>query len=811
MMPLRVSWLSILLWMGCVIPTALAQPDPVVTPPPAAEAETPLPKLLDVPLPEADELLRGKPTDWIVLLNKDVLFVEPVTPRPGTLEQLKREFEELQRTPVTKIPLEEKLQKLAELQRIQVTLLNDPNDPEYTLETRFIGEIIYFEDQVLRRIQKLYQAGDLNKAYELLMFLDRRHRGWPGSHEAYLQFLYLETVKLTDEGQFESALLSIERLHALQSDYPELSRQLGRIADGLISAGIEAGDFRRARHFLGRVQRLQADHERVVQWTGTLTTLSQQALQSARNSRNSGDHRAAALSADHAALIWPALPGLKEEHRQFVDRYQILRVGVIADAAKSGSYPFPSLSEDRQRRLCELLLFEEDRIHDGRVRYRSRWIEAWEPRDLGRDIHFRLQPRRANWESRPVVTAGEIADLITQRLGSNPLQADARWQRDVVAVSANSPLEWNLKLSHIPLRIESRLRIPIPLTSTAAARSRDITLDASDTTLNSRFVPGEGSPNLAMFRRTRPQPVGSEIWHVAEVNEHSYPDWPRVLQALLRGEIDFIPAAEWGDVAGLSQDQRFFVHRSQLPRTDLIQIHPDSVLTTSASLRRALLHALDRQTILQSVILKDASLEYGRLVTGPFASKLSAYDAQLRQPETDAIRAASLVATVRRQWNGPIPVLKLAVPGDVVTRRVVPELIAAWKRVGITVEVIPPDSDAPWDLAYRTLQLADPTEDLWSLLHPAGRTEWKSLAIYPHWLRERLWELEQTVDWPTAESLMRQIQAEFLQEVRWLPLWEVDQFTIIRKRMTGLRTEPLHPYQDIERWTLQSWYPTEVP
>lgn len=811
MIPHRIRGFMVLLWLSCSTPAVLAQPDPPATPPPAAEVEVPLPKLQDVPLPEADELLRGKPTDWIVLLNKDVIFVEPVTPRPGTLELLKKEFDELQRTPVTKIPLEEKLQRLAELQRIQVTLLSDPNDPEYTIETRFIGEIIFFEDQILRRIQKLYQAGNLEKAYELLMFLDRRHRGWPGAHEAYLQFLFLETVKLADEGKFEAALLSIERLHALQADYPELSRQLGRIADGLISAGIDDGDFRRARHFLGRVQRLQPDHEQVAHWTGTLTALSQQALQSARNSRNAGDHRSAALSADHAALIWPTLSGLKEEHRQFIDRYQILKVGVLADAAKSGSYPFSSLAEDRQHRLCELLLFEEDRIHDGRVRYRSRWIEAWEPRDLGRDIYFRLQPRRANWESRPVVTAGEIADLITERLGSNPLQADARWQRDVVAVSANSPLEWNLKLSHIPLRIESRLRIPIPLTAASAARSRDITLEIPETTLNSRFVPDEGTPNVAIFRRTRPQPVGSEIWHIAEVDEHSYPNWPRLLQGLLRGEIDFIPTAEWVDLAGLSHDQRFFVHRAQLPRTDLLQIHPDSVLTSSASLRRALLHALNRQAILQEVILKDASPEYGRLVTGPFASKLSAYDAQLRQPENDPIRAASLVATVRRQWNGPIPTLKLAIPGDAVTKRVVPELIAAWKRVGIPVEVIPPESDAPWDLAYRTLQLADPTEDVWSLLHPAGRTEWKSLAIYPHWLRERLWELEQTVDWPTAESLMRQIQAEFLQEVRWLPLWEVDQFTVIRKRMTGLRTEPLHSYQDIERWTLQSWYPTGVP
>lgn len=807
-------WL-LALWV--LTPSAWSQPatpavpaDPA-TPPTAPAEEAKLPQLKDVPLPTAEELLRGRPTDWIVLLNQDVLFVEPVHPRPDTVAKLKQQYEELQKVPITQIPLEEKLRKLAELQRLQVTLQTEEDDPEFVLELRFIFEIIYFETQILRRITKLLDANELIPAYELLMFLDRRHRGWPGFDELYQRFLFLEAHQLLAEGNAERALISAEQLFALKSDYPDLSRLLGRIVDALIDACVESEDFRQARHFLARLRRLQSDHFIVGKWTTTLSDRTRSTLAEANAAESRGDFRTAAIAADQAARIWPDLPELRETHRRHTARYQILKVGVVREVSPAQSYPFASLASQRTSRLCAHRLFEEERIEDGRVRYSSRYIEAWDPRDLGREVHFRLQNRRAPWESRPVLSSGQILETLAARRQPQQPAFDARWQREMTSLQSSSPAEWTLSLSRIPVRLESRLRVPVSMSPGSIEWSRDLAPEASQHPDCTRFFPAASQADATWYRRTRPQLPGPEGWYVAEIEEREFPSWDRLLQALMRGEIDYAPCVEWVDVAALSADQRFLVTTSALPRTDMLQIHPDSTLTTNASLRRALLYAIDRRQLLAQQVLQGAQPTAGRLVTGPFATTLTAYDAQLRQPDYDPFRAAALVATVRRQFQGELPVLRLSAPGDAVTARVIPELIAAWKRVGLTVEWQRADDGAPWDLAYRTLRLFEPADDLWSLLRPDGRTDWQDLSIYPHWLRERLWELEQTIDWSTAQRLLREIQREFLTEVRWLPLWEVDEFAVTRRRVTGISTRPIHPYQAVERWTVQPWYPTETP
>ena len=45
----------------------------------------------------------------------------------------------------------------------------------------------------------------------------------------------------------------------------------------------------------------------------------------------------------------------------------------------------------------------------------------------------------------------------------------------------------------------------------------------------------------------------------------------------------------------------------------------------------------------------------------------------------------------------------------------------------------------------------------------------------------------------------------------WIPLWELDEFSLVRRNISGLPEKLVNPYQDVERWVVQSWYPTENP
>jgi hypothetical protein len=791
--------------------TALAPAWTVAQTQPKPDDEKPLPKLIEMPLPSAEELLRSRAFDWIVLLNGDVLVVEAVPYRPNTLKTLQQQYDELLKSRPAGMDPDERRRKLAELQRLQVTLVDGGEEPDYLLETRFIDRIVYFEDLVLKRAAALMDARQLTAAYELLMFVDRRHRGWPEFTTHYHRFLFLEATRLTELGQDEQAWVLLERLFGLDAKYPQLSEQLGAVSDRFISTAVEAEDFRRARHFLTRLERLIADHSMAKRWRERLTALASDAVTAARAATAEGNRRAAIDLLDRAARVWPELPGLKDAHREATARYQIVHAGVVNPA------PAVSAQDDahaqRRRQLCEIPLFEPDRLQDGVVRYRSAFIESWEPRDLGRELQFQLRPRRAPWESRPVLTAGMIVDSLTARLEAGRRSGDDRWSANVRSVEAQSPWEWRLSLGQIPLRVEGWLRVTVPLNADAAAWNTDLQAAAWSAPLEQRFFLAEQQEDSVSFQRTRPQQDAASPRYADEVRERAYPDWDRLLQGLNRGEIDLAPVVEWRDLPALQQDNRFFVLQTALPRTHVVLVHPRSIAAQNGPLRRALLHALPRDELLRQNVLENSGESFGRTVNSPFATTTYAYDSRLRQPEHSFGLATSLAATAKKELGGTLPLLKLQAPADPVVARVLPVMLAHWKRAGLDVQMAVADASTlgGWDLKYVTVSLTEPYVDLWTLISPDGPLDWAALQVYPHWMREQLLTLERTVDWTTAVRLLQRIQAEFLVEARWLPLWEVDDYMVVRRRITGLPTRPMQTYHGIERWTVQSWYPTDTP
>ena len=46
--------------------------------------------------------------------------------------------------------------------------------------------------------------------------------------------------------------------------------------------------------------------------------------------------------------------------------------------------------------------------------------------------------------------------------------------------------------------------------------------------------------------------------------------------------------------------------------------------------------------------------------------------------------------------------------------------------------------------------------------------------------------------------------------MRYLPLWELDGYMIYRKQVRGVPTEPLHCYEQIDRWNVEAWYATDT-
>lgn len=805
------SWTRIGFWWAMMLISSGVPSMPVFsqTTSPTTEEEPALPKLIDMSLPTAESLLRERPRDWVVLLNQDVLVIEPILPRPNTLQLRKEQYEKIVKSKPSEIGPENRTRKMHEYERINLTLLDGGVEPDYLIETKHIEKIIYFEDLVLQRVTKLLDEKNAALAYDLITMVDRRQHDWANLDLHYQRCLFVQAELHLQAGRHEAGLVVLEQLHPLAPEYPNLSVLLGRMVEPLLDTAFTNGDERRARHFLARLTKLQPQHNVALKWRDKLIARANEELATARTESQAGRHREAVQHVDRAARVWPDLAGLKDAHKQFVDRYQTLRVGVW-EAADNPANPYPGRNTERQRELGTIPLFEPDRVVDGIVRYRSAYFETWEPRDLGREWEFWLRPRRAEWECRPAVSAGLIVDALQSRWDTHSPDYDDRWVGHVTAVSAPTPQQLRMKLERIPLRLEAWLRTPLPLDDTARGWNTDRDATVWNDPAQQRFRLREQTEQARVFVRSRPEPGELKVRHLTEIVEQSLPGWDRALQALLRGEIDMVPVAEFRDIRALQSDSRFFTLQSALPRTHMVLFHPESPLMKSAPLRRALLQSLPRESLLAEAVLEGADRSLGRLSTGPFASTLYGYAKDLPQPGYDVITAASLVATAKKELGGSLPTLRMVAPSDAAIRRVLPRMLEAWQRVGLSVEVVQ-EPGSRWDMAYRSLRVTEPFADLWPLLSPAGRVDQAAIAPFPHPVREELLELERAVDWTTAMRTLQRLQQEFLSEARYLPLWEVDEFQVFRRRIAGLTPRPMHPYAECERWTVQSWFPTEVP
>ena len=816
-------------WAGCVAAVLLhalplaAQEEPAEADPadpPAVETTEPsaevLPKLVDMQVPSAEELLTGNPRDWIVLKNSDVIVCEPVTPRPDTLAKRAAavEAKTAERRGKTGDELDRIQQELEELRYLVITLPGEMENPEYRIEIQKIDRIIHHEDQMLQRIDALVRDGTLDTAFELLLRLQRTWTDWPGVVQRHNNLLFADGGKRLAEGKPESALVPLTELFGRAADHPGLRDRIGTAIDQIVAPALAADNLRMARYFLFELDRMYSGHPVFQQHAAALSALAEEQLVAAAQARQQGNHAAAAELAEQATRIWPRTPNLATRYKPFAERYQRLRVGVVNLATDPNPSPYPSPAQVRAAHLADIPLFELDRYRNGTIYYRTRYFDEWEPVDLGRRLKITLRQSRQPWESQPVLDAPTIAALIEPRLNPRLDQYDERLAGYIESVRVLSPVELEIRFLRVPARVEPLLDDLVPYAPEVVAQ-----LPEGETIPVGGFLPAETSEDRIVFRRAQPEPDGLPQFHVAEVIEHRYHSHEKALQALRQGEVSMLPdLPDWiirRITAETDFQKTFFVEPYAIPQTHVIQFNPQSPAVRVREMRRAMLYVLDREAVLRNTVLRDPRAAHGRVVTSPFPVSSSGNSPDVPQRAYDLSAAIALALAAAQQLNGELPELRMLVPAGPVEQAAAADLVRAWRRIGLTVTIIDPAdaaaSEAPvaWDLHYRTLHMVEPTVQLWPFLTTQSTAVVNDLDVYPDWLKQKLIQVDRTSDWGRALDTVRELHEMLWSEVRFIPLWEVDGFMVVRKNIQGFPTPPVHCYQNIDRWTMQAYFPTE--
>lgn len=807
------------------------------TPIPAQDEEV-LPKLEEMPLPTAAQLLTDPPRDWVVLEGDEVLVVEPIFPRPKFMEVRQQDIaaKELERVGLTGTDLERWREEREELDYLYVILPDGGASPEYRISLNRVQQIIYHEDLMLQQIDQLLAAGDLNTALELILRIEQPYPEWPELAPRHNAFLLTDLKQRMAAEDYESALVVADELYRLQPDYPGLSEQMGLAISQLVSRAVTAGDLKQAHYFLFRLDSAYANHPVYEQYAAQFSGQAQEYMDSALASREAGRHDEAATLIEEAVRAWPRLDGLQGAHSLLTTRYQRLQVGVVGMSTDLDAYPPPTRAELRERALTEIPLFEMDRLDGNTVFYRTRFFDEWIPLDLGRRVQFQLRQVRQPWEFQPILDSRTVAQEIIDRVTPGHSKYDERLASYIEGVSVESPIQFTVRFRRVPPRLEPLLRwavhTPEVATGFGGGSSESETGVEDSTQLlelappdplvdplpgRGGFVIAEATGDMTRFVRDFPEPEGLRQYHVAEVVERRYPDYERLVQGLLEGEVSLVPHLPDWIYRRLAESDAFntaFFHEQYaLPSTHMLMFNPQSRTIRLRELRRALAYGLDREKILGQTVLRDENLEHGRVISGPFFTRSYANSVVVEPWPYDLSSALALSLASARQLNGEIPVLTMLAPPGVIEQAAAAEMIRTWKRIGINVVLLEPtvEDATDWDILYQTVQLTEPIVDLWPFVSQQPTAELADLDHFPDWLKREFIVLDRMSDWNLAVTQTQSLHRQLTSEAMFIPLWEVDEFLVYRKNIDGVPSEPVHCYDRIDRWTMEAFLPAWQP
>jgi len=251
--------------------------------------------------------------------------------------------------------------------------------------------------------------------------------------------------------------------------------------------------------------------------------------------------------------------------------------------------------------------------------------------------------------------------------------------------------------------------------------------------------------------------------------------------------------------------------------------NPAKSLSNEREFRRALCFALQRDRIVQQVLLGGAEIAGFQVLSGPFPAGTSfsdplryAYNSQL-EPRPFEPRLAAVLATVG--WSRvldptgkggielqPMPTLVLAHPADPIARVACETIKLQLDRAGIPIRLVEFTADellagkVEYDLRYAELAVWEPLADVRTLVAPGGLAG----DIGSPYLQATLRELDDATNWRDVRTKLAEIHDIAHHDLPLIPLWQTVNHFAYRTALRGIGPSPIALYQDAEQWEITS-------
>lgn len=667
---------------------------------------------------------------------------------------------------------------------LEVELIERPGE-KFAIAWTSIVDVKLFEDKVLAEAEQFAAAGKFDDAQASFRYLEAKHPQLPGLNAAIENFLWLQIGGSFRAGKHDETLALLVELHRRNPQRTGLSTAYERTTVELVKARLAAKNYRGARGLLTAFSKRfpETAPAVVAPYHGQLQQQAQQLVAQAQAAASAEKWSEANGLCLQALEVWPAVEGGAALSQQIHARYPAVTVGVI------GSPVFPtstsqSLTDWHARRLARLVatpLVELVDSETGPV-YRSPWGKLNTQSDA-RQLVLKL------------ASPAESATDLARRIHPTGTMATA-----LRGVRARGLTDLLFEFHHRQLRPAGWLQMSLQST-------------ADETTPWGQFT-AEPSPERLSLRR-RPEVTAAETAPQL-IHERKFAEATPALAALRRGQINVLDRVPPWELARLRNSSEIRLLPYAIPTVHLLIPNGSRPLTANRNVRRALLYALDRESILKQGLLNDDSVPGCEVINGPFPKGPDrlpwayACDPDVRTRGYDPSVASVLLEIGRAEAgvNQPTPAPLILAHDDQPTSKIACQSIARQlARVGqpVTLQQIAGGQlNTNADLQYVELALHEPLVDAWALLGPSGLATPCSPLMLEHFRG-----LENAADMATVTAKLQAMHRLCAAELPVIPLWQTTNFAAVHTSLQGIAEKPVSLYEDVLNWQIAWRAPQE--
>jgi tetratricopeptide (TPR) repeat protein len=686
--------------------------------------------------------------------------------------------------------------------RIRVRLLEDDESRDFDVMWRDVKKLEFFEDRILAEAESLTAAGKLDDAYVHYAYLLRNYPDTQRLEESIQSYWYLSAGASFRERRYDEALAVLEELIKKNPGYkhsdtsPSLMNVLGGICDRLVQRYLEKNDYRTASRLIGRITTAYPDSKQEP-FYGKFNNRMTSAAESKRDEARK--HLAAqryteAYDATSAMLdIQPNVSGGRELAAEMNEQYPLAVVAVETLATAPNAVGLDNWADLRAGRLTDRRLTELRGIGPEGGNYACSLGTCERSEDL-RSLTIALSGED------PSFTTYDVLQLLLAGGQPGSPVFSAAWAQALRGARIVRPgqVEVTLRASH--LLPQALLALPLSSPGSEHKNWSGNYILAAKTDTISRFV----------LPATSPRPRGKP----REIQERVYPSPEAAILALQRGEVDALDRLQPADIAAVRGMPAVKIVRYAVPTVHVLVPNVDRPWPANRTFRRAIMYALQRDSILQQGILHGEKLEGAKVISGPLPSMSGedalsyAYDDSIPPHAFEPLLSVTLLDLAKREIDsaanlkGEKPPARTEVvighaPQELqrIACKAMSKQLTALSIPCKAVELKNGQATDECDFVYAELLVSEPTIDAVRLFGPDGLYS----ATNPH-VRLAVRQIEQATTWNQAGQRLRQLHRVLHEDLALLPLWQTPEHFAVRENVQGISAKPVSLYQDIQQW-----------